>query len=60
MLAIFFSASEYAYNMLRFFRNFGLNMLVVVMLIKKRCIDMNTELIKKAKNDFLQKMISSS
>ena len=37
MLAIFFSASEYAYNMLRFFRNFSLNMLIVVMLIKKRC-----------------------
>ena len=37
MLAIFFSASEYAYNMLRFFRNFSLNMLIVVMLIKKKC-----------------------
>ena len=38
MLAIFFSASEYAYNMLRFFRYFSLNMLIVVMLIKKiRC-----------------------
>ena len=36
MLAIFFSASEYAYNMLRFFRNFSLNMLIVVMLIKKK------------------------
>ena len=35
MLAIFFSASEYAYNMLRFFRNFSLNMLIVVILIKK-------------------------
>ena len=44
MLAIFFSASEYAYNMLRFFRNFSLNMLIVVMLIKKRCI---FELISK-------------
>ena len=37
MLPIFFSASEYAYNMLRFFRNFSLNMLIVVMLIKKGC-----------------------
>ena len=36
MLAIFFSASEYAYNMLRFFRNFSLNMLIVAMLIKKK------------------------
>ena len=36
MLAIFFSASEYAYNMLRFFRNFSLNMHIVVMLIKKK------------------------
>ena len=37
MLPIFFSVSEYAYNMLRFFRNFSLNMLKVVMLIKKGC-----------------------
>ena len=36
MLAIFFSASEYAYNMLRFFRNFSLNMLIVAMLIKNK------------------------
>ena len=39
MLAIFFSASEYAYNMLRFFRNFSLNMLIVVMLIKKEGVN---------------------
>ena len=31
-----FSVSEYAYNMLSFLRNFSLNMLIVVMLIKKK------------------------
>ena len=38
ILAEFLSASEYAYIMLSFFRNFSLNMLIVVMRIKKRCM----------------------